>query len=143
MKDNVRRGAAPKYSDPVEFQKKIDEYFDKIITRSGEWVKPPTVSGLAIHLGFVDRRSMYHYRDKDEFYEPVKRAIAMVEMYHEEKIAEGKNCAGNIFALKNFGWADRQEVTQKGETKIEWNETRNYEKGKGQLKKLKGTGTDE
>ena len=142
MKDDVRRGAAPKYSDVEEFQEKIDDYFDSIIKRNGEWIKPPTVSGLALHLGFVDRRSMYHYRDKDNFYAPVKRAIAMIEMYHEEKIAEGKNCAGNIFALKNFGWSDRQEVVQKGETTIEWKETKTYAKGEGKLKKLGKTGTE-
>ena len=141
-KDDVRKGPAPKYSDPEEFQRKIDEYFDKIITRSGDWIKPPTVSGLAIHLGFVDRRSMYHYRDKDAFYAPVKRAIGLIESYHEEKIAGGKNCVGNIFALKNFGWTDRQEVHNTGETKIEWNETKTYEKGAGKLKKLKDTGTE-
>lgn len=145
MKDKVSRGQPPKYSDPEEFQDKIDDYFDSIITRKGDWIKPPTVSGLAIHLGFVDRRSMYHYRDKDEFYAPVKRAIAMIEMFHEERIANGKNVAGSIFALKNFGWSDRQEIKHEGQKEVVWQETRTYakeEKGAAKMRKLRN-GTDD
>ena len=129
MKDNVGRGQPPKYRSVEAFQKKIDEYFDLVYDKAErKWLVPPTVSGMAIHLGFADRRSMYHYRDKDAFYHPVKRAIGMIESYHEEKIGYGKNAAGNIFALKNFGWTDRQEVTNKGDLGITWNEERTYKK---------------
>jgi hypothetical protein len=71
---------------------------------------------------------MYHYRDKDDFYRPVKRAIGMVEAYNEEKAALGRGAAGNIFILKNFGWTDRQEVTNVGDVGITWNEERTYKK---------------
>ena len=128
MKDDVSRGQPPKYKDVASFQAKIDEYFASIIGEDGEYKKPPTVSGMAIFLGFADRRSMYHYRDKDEFYSPVKRAIGMVEAFHEEKIGYGRGAAGNIFALKNFGWTDRQEVTNVGDLGITWNEERTYKK---------------
>lgn len=127
MKDDVSRGQPPKYKDVESFQKKIDEYFDSIM-ENGEYKRPPTVSGMAIYLGFVDRRSMYHYRDKDEFYHPVKRAIGMVEAYNEEKTAGGSRCAGNIFILKNFDWTDRQEITHQGDPNITWNEERTYKK---------------
>ena len=128
MKDKASRGQPPKYKDRESFQKKIDEYFASITDKDGEYKKPPTVSGMAIYLGFVDRRSMYHYRDKDEFYSSVKRAIARVEAYSEEKAAGGSRCAGNIFILKNFGWTDRQEITNKGDMGITWNEERTYKK---------------
>ena len=126
MKDSPGRGQPPKYKSVEAFQKKIDEYFVSIRDKDGEYIKPPTVSGIALFLGFCDRRSMYHYRDKDEFYSPVKRAIGMVEAYHEEKIGYGRGAAGNIFALKNFGWTDRQEVTNVGDVGITWNEERTY-----------------
>jgi len=128
MKDDVSRGQPPKYKDKAAFQKKIDEYFASITDDKGEYKRPPTVSGMAIFLGFVDRRSMYHYRDKDEFYGSVKRAIGMVEAYNEEQTAKGSRCAGNIFILKNFDWTDRQEITQKGDMGITWNEQRTYKK---------------
>ena len=136
-------GRPPKYHDPVQFERRCDEYFESIMNEDGTWRRPPTMSGLALFLGFMDRRSMYYYRDKDSFYEPVKRAMAMIEMYHEERLASGDRCVGNIFALKNMGWSDKTEHTSKQETTITWNETRSYEKGKGQLKNLKKTGTDE
>ena len=128
MKDDVRRGRPPKYSDPEKFQAKIDEYFDKITTKDGEWIKPPTVSGLALFLGFLDRKSMYHYRDKDDFYAPVKTAIARIESFHEEQAAGGDRCAGNIFILKNFGWTDRVEHTGQKDLTIKWEENRTYKK---------------
>ena len=96
------------------------------ILEDGEYKKAPTVSGLAIYLGFVDRRSMYHYRDKDAFYAPVKRAIGRIEAYHEEMAARGSRCAGNIFILKNFGWSDRIEHTGSQDMTIRWDETRTY-----------------
>lgn len=128
MRDDVSRGQPPKYKDKASFQKKIDEYFDSITDDKGNYLRPPTVSGMAIYLGFVDRRSMYHYRDKDEFYGAVKRAIGMVEAYNEEQTAKGSRCAGNIFILKNFDWTDRQEVTQKSDMSVTWNEERTYKK---------------
>jgi len=128
MAKDVRMGRPPKYTSPEKFWEKIEEYFDKITDEDGEYKKPPTVSGLALHLGFLDRKSMYHYRDKDAFFEPVKIAISRIESYHEEQAAGGDRCAGNIFILKNFGWTDRQEVTQKSDMKVTWNEERTYKK---------------
>mgnify|MGYP001597891060 CR=1 FL=1 len=129
MKDDYGRGQPPKYRSVAKFQAKIDEYFESIYDKDkNKWLRPPTVSGMAIFLGFVDRRSMYHYRDKDEFYAPVKRAIGMVEAYNEEQTAKGRGAAGNIFILKNFGWTDRQEVTNVGDVGITWNEERTYKK---------------
>lgn len=128
MKDDPGRGQPPKYKSVELFKKKIAEYFASITDDKGEYKKPPTVSGMAIFLGFCDRRSMYHYRDKDAFYAPVKRAIGMVEAYNEEKCARGSRAAGNIFILKNFGWTDTQEITNKGDMGITWNEERTYKK---------------
>jgi len=128
MKDDVRRGRPPKYTDPEAFQAKIDEYFDALLKEDGTYRRPPTISGLALHLGFLDRKSMYHYRDKDDFYRPVKTAIARIEAFHEEQAAGGDRCAGNIFILKNFGWSDRIEHTGSSEMNIKWEETRTYKK---------------
>jgi hypothetical protein len=36
-----------------------------------------------------------------------------------EKGLKGRNPAGAIFALKNFGWKDRQEIDQKTDGKVE------------------------
>lgn len=86
----------------------------KFWTRDPE---PPTISGLAYHLGFSDKYALYQYRDKDYFNHSIKRALGKVEKHHEMNIAHGDKCTGNIFALKNMGWKDRNEtdITTGGE----------------------------
>lgn len=113
------------HSDPKEVDTLIADYFEWI---EGEWEEdgenddgekkfkkirgsePPTVSGLALHLGFADKSTLYDYKDKVEFSHSIKRAISRIEKHHEIQVAYGDKCTGNIFALKNFGWKDRTEV---------------------------------
>jgi len=93
-----------------ELQSSLDEYF--------EGKENPTITGLAYHLGFESRQSVYDYEKRnDQFSYTVKRARMKIEIYYEELLAT-KSVTGAIFALKNFGWADKQEVdhTTKGES---------------------------
>ena len=118
-------GRPPKYKSAKELQKKIDEYFancpdfrtlscfDK---NSGEFVEhtitTPTISGLALFLGFCDRRSFYEYEEKPEFTHTIKKARFRIEREYEKQLYNDK-CPGAIFALKNLGWKDKteQEIT--------------------------------
>jgi hypothetical protein len=79
--------------------------------------KQPTVTGLALHLGFADKTTLYEYRDRPEFSYSIKRALTMIEQYHEEGLS-GNNVTGTIFALKNMGWKDKQETEHSGEVGI-------------------------
>lgn len=117
-------GATLTYETVEELEKKIDEYFetcqDKIIydeegnpaiDKNGNPVmiqNPPTVSGLAIFLGFADRRSLYDYKDRKKFSHTIKKAITRIENYAEQHLYQGK-ATGAIFWLKNHGWIDKQE----------------------------------
>lgn len=94
-------GRPPIWDDPEAFSLKIEEYFntEKILT----W------SGLALYLGFESRQSLDDYKKKEEFSYPIKKALLRIEKGYEEAIRE-KNPAGPIFALKNFGWIDKQTV---------------------------------
>ncbi len=131
-------GRPPKYKTAGEMQKKIDEYFnvrcaDEIIKdgkgipiiHSGKPVvkhHPPTISGLALYLGFLDRRALYyHIESKGQFFHTVKQAVAFIEDYAERQLFVG-NPTGAIFWLKNRGWSDKQEVEQSGEIKhtVSW-----------------------
>ena len=71
----------------------------------------PTVTGLALALGFCDKSSLYDYAKKDEFSHSIKKALLIVENGYE-KALRGEAAAGPIFALKNFDWKDRQEIDQ-------------------------------
>lgn len=101
-------GGRPRQYQSVEkLQSVIDSYF-----KSTEKV---TVTGLALHLGFSSRQSLINNEGySEEFLDAIKRAKTRVEQYYEEHLV-GSNAAGSIFALKNFGWKDRQNFDHRVE----------------------------
>ena len=112
-------GRPPKYKTPEEMQEAIDKYFtdcpdsyDVIVGGDiGMVTVPcPTLTGLALYLGFCDRHSMYAYEEKKEFNNTIKRARAIMVRIYESEVRFGRNTAGAIFMLKNFGYSDRQEL---------------------------------
>ena len=98
-------GRPRKYKSPEEFDAKVDEYVEQCI-EDGE---PILWTGMALHLGFYGRAEMDNYMGYDGFSNSVKRAKAIVEMGYEKLLALGGG-SGPIFALKNFGWVDKQEI---------------------------------
>lgn len=113
-------GAPPLYSSPEDLGAAIRLYFEEDHkTRIIIIGKPPnqkkvelpvfTVTGLAIYLGFESRQSLYDYGKKDEYSYIIKRAKLFIEEEYEEQLQHG-NTTGAIFALKNMGWADKQEI---------------------------------
>ena len=114
-------GGRPRMYDSVEvLQEAIDAYFEnpinfKKVTIAGEEVKIPilTITGLAYSLGFLDRQSFYDYLKRDdEFSCIIKKARFFIEANYEAKL-QSNNPTGCIFALKNMGWRDRQDIEQK------------------------------
>jgi len=110
-------GRPPMYNTPEELQAKIEEYFEggfRKVRRivGGKEVEMPkiTISDLVLFLGFCDRHSFYEYEKKPEFTHTIKRARSMIEREYEDRLTEN-NPAGAIFALKNFNWTDKQEIT--------------------------------
>jgi len=75
-----------------------------------DFCKPPTVSGLALYLGFADRQSLYDYKNNPIHSCTIKRAISRMEQFAEEQLFSGKTPTGAIFWLKNHKWADKQDI---------------------------------
>ena len=98
------RGGRPAvFKTPAEMLEKVYAYFHKQAAEE----KPPTIAGLALFLGFCDRRSLFDYETRGEgFSYVIKKARTIVEEWHETMLAEGKANSGNIFWLKNHGWTD-------------------------------------
>ncbi len=96
-------------SSPEEFDTLVEEYR----TLCAEQKIPVTFTGMALHLGFASRQSFYDYQKRDGYSDSVKRARALVEEQYERRLS-GSNVAGAIFALKNHGWSDKQEVEYGG-----------------------------
>lgn len=93
-------GRPVKYKNPEDMQVKIDEYFEK--TKETRI----TITGLCLHLGFT-KETFYEYAKKPEFKPILDRARLMVENSYEISLRENGR-TGDIFALKNFGWRDKQ-----------------------------------
>lgn len=128
-------GRPPKYKTPEDMQKAIDEFFEIckplpmrdennniILTAKGTpaiELNPPTITGLALHLGFSCRQSMYEYEQKPEFTDTIKNARTRCENYAEKAGLSGTAPpAMAIFVLKNYGWTDKQELTADVTAKI-------------------------
>lgn len=111
-------GHPPIFKSPEELQAKVDEFCVESLGKG----KKLTITGLCLHLGFESRQSFYDYESRPEFSYTVKRARMIIENEYEQRLFENAN-AGAIFALKNFGWTDKQEIDQtvKGDWTISMN----------------------
>ena len=98
-------GQPPKFKTAEAMQEMIEEYF--LISKAD--TDPFTITGLALYLGFESRQSIYDYEKHGEFSYTIKRARLRIENFAEKKLYT-TTPAGAIFALKNFGWRDKQEV---------------------------------
>lgn len=101
----TKDGRPPKFEKPEDMQAKIDQYYMSL-QLSDDF---PTVTGLALYLGFASRQSMYDYKSKGEFSYIIKRALCVIENEYEKKLS-GNNTSGAIFALKNMEWKDKTEL---------------------------------
>lgn len=128
-------GRPAHFENEADLKSKIDEYFQYIegefeiiegVNNEGEAYKEriclrepenATITGLALFLGFESRQSVYDYEKNGEFSYTIKKARLHVENSYEKALLS-KNSTGAIFALKNFGWSDKQEIdhTTKGQS---------------------------
>lgn len=105
-------GGRPRlYADAEAFAIKTDEYFD-LVKEDG---KMPTLAGLCLHLGFIDKESFSHYDSYgEEFSRTVRKARMKIEDDRHQRLANPA-CTGIIFDLKaNHGWQDKQAVEMSG-----------------------------
>ena len=130
MANNKVTGRPPKYRSAKQMQQKIDEYFaecegkvlkdeknNPIFNKLGQPViygsKPPTVTGLALALGFTSRQALLNYQEKEEFVDTITRAKSRVEQYAEERLFDKDGANGAKFSLANNfkGWKQSVEVS--------------------------------
>ena len=109
------------FESEEELREEIEDYFkscyifetdDNGIVVGAKWLKKPTLSGLAIHLG-VARETIWKYGKSDRFGNTIKRAKDIITNFTEELLIEGKNPVGAINTLVNLrvGWvADEKTI---------------------------------
>ena len=93
-----------KFKTAQELQDKINAYFKECKLKK----IPLSITGLALALD-TNRQTLINYQDKDGYENIVDRAKLMIENAYEIRLIENGR-SGDIFALKNFGWTDRQEI---------------------------------
>ena len=72
--------------------------------------RPPTVTGLALALGFTSRQALLNYQAKKEFVDTVTRAKSRCEEYAESRLYDKDGANGAKFSLGcNFGWNSENE----------------------------------
>lgn len=97
-------GRPLKFATVEDMQRQIDDYFAVCLKTE----EPLTITGLAIALD-TDRQTLLNYEKRDEYFDTVKRAKSIIENAYEKRLIQNGR-AGDIFALKNFGWRDKQEI---------------------------------
>lgn len=125
-----------KYRTVTALQEGIEEYFrvcqgevlrdstgDPVLDKYGQPVvvgaKPPTVTGLALALGFASRQALLNYQGRPQFNDAITRAKSRVEEYTEGRLFDKDGARGAQFSLRNNfrGWRDDLEE-KNGEVQI-------------------------
>lgn len=102
-------GRPRKYSNVIELQKLIDEYFEFCDLKN----RPYTITGLALWLD-MDRKGLLRYEKdyEDEFCHAITRAKEKVQEFVECCLFKKGIAQGVIFNLKNnFGWEEKVDAT--------------------------------
>jgi hypothetical protein len=108
-------GRPPMFGSPDEMEASIIQYFNYCQGEKTREPEYPTVTGLVLFLGFNSRQSLQDYKNKnEEFADIIKRAITVIENSYEQRLFTS-NPTGAIFALKNMGWKDEQNVKHGGD----------------------------
>lgn len=87
------------FKTPRALEKKVDEYFEQ--TKEENY----TISGLCLHLR-CNKDTFYEYGKRPGYKEVIDYARLMIE-HSYELLLKQRGKAGDIFAMKNFGWTDK------------------------------------
>jgi hypothetical protein len=71
--------------------------------------EPPTITGLALHLGFNSLREFDDYEIDGEFADTLRRGRLRIEAAYEKKLHLHQPHTGVIFALKSMGWGEKKD----------------------------------
>ena len=125
-------GRPPKYTSKEEIEILIDQYFkdcEGTLLKDEETGKilfdkydrpvyigahPPTVTGLALALGFKTRISLLDYQGKAEFRDTILKAKSKIEQYTEERLFDRDGSNGAKFSLQNNfkRWKDDKSAAE-------------------------------
>jgi hypothetical protein len=105
----MKIGRPKRWETREQLISEINEYFDN--TPFEEY----SVTGLCLYIN-ASKQLLIDYENRDEFKDIIKESKLIVENSYELSLRKHGR-TGDIFALKNFGWSDKQEIdhTTKGQ----------------------------
>jgi hypothetical protein len=91
----------------------IDSYFKelKLAEASGDKPCTPTLTGLALHLGFTTKDDFEQYETRGRYGWVAKQARFKIMAYYESRLLMPAP-AGAIFALKTLGWDEKPRTIE-------------------------------
>jgi len=107
----INKGGRPaKYQTAEELQAQVDDYY----IWCAELGQVANVAGLAKHLGYSDRASVYDLEAHPKFSHVIKYARLAIESNLVSGLCSGKGWGpGRIFILKNHhGYRDEKHIQQ-------------------------------
>lgn len=118
LREDERSGRVTpkKFNSPEEFDQLVDAFFEDCEESWHDEKRKsvfPTLHRLIIWMGFCDARHILDWlktemgRDYDMQW---RRARTLVADGYEQRLP-GTTPTGAIFALKNMGWSDKQELS--------------------------------
>ena len=116
------QAAIDAYFEDCQGKPLLDEDGSAVTDKYGEPViigaHPPTVTGLALSLGFTGRQALLNYQGRKQFMDTITRAKARCEEYAESRLFDRDGARGAQFSLEhNFRWLD-QDKDGAGEVRI-------------------------
>lgn len=95
------------FETPEDLMDVLNQYFNEI---EEEHI---TITGLCVALG-INKDTFYEYAKRPKYKPIIDRARLLVENSYELSLRKSGR-TGDIFALKNFGWKDAQEINHGGQ----------------------------
>jgi hypothetical protein len=79
--------------------------------------EPPTLTGLALHLGFDSLAEFEEYEQNGELGYLLKRARLIIASEYEKRLHQ-PSPTGAIFALKTLGWNDHDNTADTSQVSL-------------------------
>lgn len=119
MQGRRLRAMSRRFATPVLMEREVELYFFDCEARN----IAPTLSGLALSLGFSTLGALRRYEgyDEGEYKGVIDRARLHIMDLLEQSIAGGRGGAGAQFLLKNL---DKEEWRDRTETAVDVKDTR-------------------
>jgi hypothetical protein len=104
----------PYFRSEEKLDSLIESYFTAALSQEKSKDKhhqPPTITGLALHLGFTKKEDFEKFENKRRLGSTLRRARFRIMAYYESRL-HYPSPTGAIFALKSMGWNEKPVATK-------------------------------